>query len=66
MTRKHRATVTVNGWNFATYVDPKHLPEWKAAGVQIYLVENIVPLWVAQLGLTRPWCAVQDLWRGLG
>lgn len=26
---------------------------------------NVVPVWVQRLGLTRPWCRVQDAWRWL-
>lgn len=48
-------------WCFMTEGDPKYLPEWRADGVEIALVENTVPVWVAELGLVRPWCFLQDV-----
>mgnify|MGYP000973491095 CR=1 FL=1 len=58
-------TVTIHGcnrtWAFPFYGDPQHIPDWRADGLEIHEVLNIVPLWVQRLGLVRPWCAVQDL-----
>lgn len=45
--------------------DPAHLPDWRADGLEVYEVCNVVPVWVQRLGLTRPWCRVQDAWRWL-
>lgn len=55
------AIIEINGWIFETYIDPKHLAEWQADGVRIFLVENTVPMWVASRGLMRPWLFLQDV-----
>lgn len=51
----------VHSWGFLFYGDPKHIPEWRADGLNVVQVENIIPAWVADLGLTRPWCFMQDV-----
>jgi len=48
-------------WSFIFTGDPKHIPDWRADGLEVYEIENIIPEWVAALGLVRPWCALQDL-----
>jgi hypothetical protein len=48
-------------WAFDFYGDPENWPEWEADGLEVYQVENIVPLWVQQAGATRLWCFLQDL-----
>lgn len=48
-------------WGFMFYGDPKHLADWRADGLVVDEVENIIPEWVVDLGLVRPWCFLQDL-----
>lgn len=48
-------------WQFEFYGDPKYLAEWRADGLEIYEVCNVIPAWIADLGLTRPWCFLQDV-----
>lgn len=31
-------------------------------GFEVVEVVNTIPEWVVSLGLTRSWCALQDLW----
>lgn len=50
-----------HSWSFEFYGDPKYLPEWRADGLEIDEVCNTIPLWVADLGLVRSWCFLQDL-----
>jgi hypothetical protein len=50
-------------WTFHFYGDPKHIEEWRADGLEVYVVENTIPVWAVECGLTRIWCAVQDLWQ---
>lgn len=52
-------------WSFHTKADPKYLPEWEADGLQIFILENSIPEWAVDLGLTRIWCRVQDVWKFL-
>lgn len=62
---KKLAIIEVRGersrWVFDTYVDPQYLAAWRADGLTIYLIENTIPEWVADLGLAGPWCFLQDL-----
>lgn len=54
-------------WSFRTEADPQYLEEWRADGLQIFLLENTIPEWVAGLGLPaiKVWCWAQDAWRFL-
>lgn len=60
--------ITVKGrhktWSFHCYLDPQYLSEWREDGLEIDPIENIIPECVVYMGLTRPWCFVQDLWNG--
>ena len=62
---KKLLSVTVHGnerqWGFSFYGDPKYLPEWRADGLEIDQIENVIPEWVVDMGLLRPWCFVQDV-----
>lgn len=63
MTR--RLSITVQGqrktWSFCFDGDLRHLDEWRADGLEIDEVVNTIPAWVVGMGLTRPWCFVQDI-----
>ena len=48
-------------WDFHVIIDPKYLEEWRADGLKIDEICNIIPEWVASLGLVRPWCFLQDI-----
>ena len=48
-------------WSFNFYGDPKYLEDWRSDGLEVYEVENTIPVWVNELGLTRLWCIFQDL-----
>lgn len=48
-------------WGFAFMQDPKLIEEWRADGLDVFEIEAVIPAWVADLGLVRPWCFLQDL-----
>lgn len=48
-------------WSFEVEADPKYIEEWRADGIEIYPICNIIPEWVANAGLVRPWCFFQDI-----
>ena len=48
-------------WSFNFYGDPKYLDEWREDGLEIDEVINSIPVWVNEIGLTRPWIFFQDL-----
>lgn len=47
-------------WGFLFYADPKYIPEWRADGLDVCVVENLVPTWVPGW-LVRAWCFAQDV-----
>jgi hypothetical protein len=48
-------------WGFSFYGDPKHIEEWRADGLDVIEIANVIPEWIAELGLTRAWCFAQDV-----
>ena len=48
-------------WSFSFYGDPAHIADWRADGLEVFEIENTIPVGVAGFGLTRAWCFVQDL-----
>lgn len=48
-------------WSFHVLVDPKYVDEWRADGLELNRLENIIPSWVVDAGLMRPWCFLQDI-----
>ncbi len=48
-------------WGFVFEGDTKHLADWRADGLVVDEVLNIIPDWVVNLGMVRPWCFAQDL-----
>lgn len=63
MTRK-LMVIEVRGryrqWGFLFYGDPAHISDWRADGLDVAQVENIVPDWVPWW-LVRAWCWGQDV-----
>lgn len=65
---KRQYSITVRGKSGAQYGftfvgHPEHIEGWIAEGFDITEVLNTIPAWAVAIGLTRPWCAAQDLWR---
>ena len=56
--------LTVKGrqhtWSFNVRIDPQFVEEWRADGLEIDEVCNTIPVWVADLGMVRVWCFLQD------
>lgn len=48
-------------WSFLFWGDAKHLDEWRADGLRVNEVINVVPEVVVNLGLARLWCFLQDI-----
>ena len=66
---KQRYCITVKGkrhtWAFVFEESPEGLADWRADGLEIGVVANVIPAWVVNAGLMRPWIAAQDAWRWL-
>ena len=41
--------------------EPEYLQGWWDEGLDVSVIVNIIPQWVATLGLVSLWCKVQDL-----
>lgn len=58
-------SVTVRGnrktWSFNFYGDPRYIDEWRADGLEIDVIENVIPEWVVDIGFARQWCFWQDV-----
>lgn len=48
-------------WSFNFYGDPKYLNEWREDGLDVVEICNTIPLWIHNLGLTKIWIFLQDL-----
>lgn len=63
---KRLMSVMVRGresaWAFNFYGDIDDLVSWHADGLDVVVIENVIPAWAVDLGLTRPWIWLQDLW----
>ena len=60
-----RLSITVKGkdetWCFDILADSKYIQEWLDDGLDIVVIENTIPMWVNEIGLTRAWVFMQDL-----
>lgn len=58
-------SVTVKGrhktWSFNFIGDTDRLEEWRRDGLEVDVIENIIPEWVVDLGLTKAWVFCQDV-----
>lgn len=43
-------------------VDEASVDDMRADGIEVFEAVYTIPGWVADLGLTRPWCIIQDIW----
>jgi hypothetical protein len=61
-----RAIVTVRGksseWCIQSHLSAEAIADMRADGLDIIVPQNMIPMWVAESGLVRPWCFLQDLW----
>lgn len=64
---KRRMMIEVQGrsgsYVFAFTGDDSNLEEWRADGLEVNVIEHVIPYWVAELGLVKPYAKLQDLWR---
>lgn len=48
-------------WCIDTYITETTAADWRADGLTVHKIENTIPAWVAEIGLARPWCFLQDV-----
>lgn len=49
-----------SSYGFKFYGDKKYLQEWSDEGFIIMVIDNIVPSWINDLRLIKPYCFLQD------
>ena len=61
-----RCVVDVRGkqreWGIPSDLSREAIADMRADGLNIIIPENIIPSWVVDAGLIRPWVFLQDLW----
>jgi hypothetical protein len=60
------ATIEIRGksstWGVNWHASDEQIGAMRADGIEVGVIENIIPGWVVRLGLTRPFIVAQDLW----
>lgn len=58
-------SITVQGKNhkysFNFYGNMDDVKTWRDEGLEIDVIENTVPVWIVNMGLTKIWCKMQDV-----
>ena len=49
-------------WRVAWQASQEQIDAMREDGIDVGVVENIIPEWVVDLGLLRFWCFWQDVW----
>lgn len=49
-------------WGVNWYASQDEIEAMRSDGVEVYEIENIIPGWVAAIGMTRAFVFMQDLW----
>jgi hypothetical protein len=50
-----------NEYSFTVIADIRYLKEWQQNGIEIFLLENSIPIWAVNVGLTKVYCFFQDI-----
>jgi hypothetical protein len=54
--------LTINGYSFEVYAEPKYITEYLLAGIDIEEITHTIPEWYVDSGLPLNWwCTLQDL-----
>lgn len=51
-----------NEWGVAADMNQSQIDAMREDGIEIGVLENSMPAWIADAGLARPWCFFQDIW----
>lgn len=61
-----KASVEIRGkkstWGVDWNASMEQVEAMREDGINVLLIQNSIPLWVAEIGLARPWCFFQDIW----
>ena len=48
-------------WSFNFYGDTRYIDEWREDGLEIDVIENTIPKFMNDIGLTKVWVFFQDI-----
>ena len=48
-------------WSFSFYGDPKDIEDWREDGLDVTIIENAIPEWAVNCGLTHVYAFFQDI-----
>ncbi len=51
-------------WGWYRWGTPEHAADWRADGLEVNEVLNVIPVWVVRLGLARLWVRLEDFFLG--
>ena len=61
-----RASIEIRGkhstWGVDWDAPQSQIDGMREDGIDVYIIENSIPVWIVDLGLLRPWCFFQDIW----
>jgi hypothetical protein len=61
-----QAVLSIRGkqseWGITTPLPMSAIEAMREDGIEVGILENSVPFWMNEAGLTRPWCFFQDIW----
>lgn len=62
---KKSVTLSVRGrcseWAIDCHMSQDQINAMIADGIEVFELHNSIPMWVADLGLARPWCFAQEV-----
>lgn len=49
-------------WGLTVPMKQGQIDAMREDGIEVGILENVVPAWIAEACLARPWCFFQDIW----
>lgn len=49
-------------WGLTVPMKQAQIDAMREDGIEVGILENVVPFWINECGLTLPWCFFQDIW----
>ena len=49
-------------WGVQSQMSGDQIEAMRADGIDVFVIENTVPGWIADCGLSHVWCFFQDVW----
>jgi len=66
--KKELYALTIEGnnktWSFHVEGTEEYQRQWRADGLEVDKIMNIIPEWIVDFGLLKPFCWIQNLFCG--